>query len=115
MSADGPAKSREERGKEDETVVREESVEKTTTTTDGNATAVAVVALSGTAAIVKMGDTATTAAGTEAAVGIDIAIAAETAVTIDRGGTIETVDVEYVPHVCEGEAMTRRNLVGVVG
>jgi hypothetical protein len=114
MSADDLAKSMRKTEKEDEMAVREENAEKTIMTTDGNVTAVAV--LSGIAAIVRMGDTATTAAGTEVAAGIDIVIAAETAVMIDLGGTTEIADAERAIHVlCEREAKVPRYLSEVLG
>jgi hypothetical protein len=114
MSANDLSKSMGKTEKEDEMAVREESAEKTIMTIDGNVTAVAV--LNGIAAIVRMGDTATTAAGTEVAAGIDIVIAAEIAVMIDLGGTTETADAERATCVlCEREAKVPRCLFEVLG
>jgi hypothetical protein len=116
MSANDLAKSMGKKEKEDEMAVREESAEKTIMTTGGNVTAVAVAVHNGIAAIVRMGDTATTAAGTEVAVGTDIVIAAETAVMIDLGGTTETAVAERATHVsCEREAKVPRCLSEVLG
>jgi hypothetical protein len=116
MSASDLAKSMGETEKEDEMAVREENAEKTIMTTGGNVTAVAVAVLNGIAAIVRMGDTATTATGTEVAAGIDIVIAAETAVMIDPGGTTETADAERATRLlCEREAKVPRCLSEVLG
>jgi hypothetical protein len=116
VSANDLAKSMGKTEKEDEMAVREESAEKTIMTTDGNVTAVAVAVLNGIAAIVRMGDTATTAVGSEVAAGIDIVIAVETAVMIDREGTTETADAERATHVlCERETEVPRHLSEVLG